>query len=301
MKIFRVVVEGVVVVNKDAKIRKVRNKNIWEVLSEGGKNLGKFKSLDDAKKRLKQIEFFKHKSDNISDPNYIGGKPDFLEVEVSSKYASGGRMINNKKIFKFSNIDNDDQMDDFFDLEQSIDTSTSKTPFLKDIKKKDLSSYKETKSSDNNGELKSFMMELLFNIKAMEVWFHGAHHVTGGTGFSGDHVNLYSKIYEEISEDYDQAAEKGIGLVDESVACPVEISRGMLDVISGYDSPCNMDAESIARAGMDIVHNFLNLLEDMYNNLKKLNSLTLGLDDFIMSMANDYENIFYLLKQRCSD
>ena len=35
--------------------------------------------------------------------------------------------------------------------------------------------------------------------------------------------------------------------------------------------------------------------------LKKKNLLTLGLDDFIMGMANDYETFVYLLKQRSSD
>ena len=36
-------------------------KNMYHVLSEKGKNLGKYKTKKEALKRLKQVEFFKHK------------------------------------------------------------------------------------------------------------------------------------------------------------------------------------------------------------------------------------------------
>lgn len=48
---------------KEAYIKKLRGKNLFRVYSEEGKNLGTYKSMIAAKKRLKQIEYFKHKSD----------------------------------------------------------------------------------------------------------------------------------------------------------------------------------------------------------------------------------------------
>ncbi len=36
-------------------------KSGYRVMSESGRNMGTYKSLEEAKKRLKQIEFFKHK------------------------------------------------------------------------------------------------------------------------------------------------------------------------------------------------------------------------------------------------
>ena len=40
----------------------VKTKRGWEVKSEKGKNLGgPYRSLDEAKKRLRQVEYFKHK------------------------------------------------------------------------------------------------------------------------------------------------------------------------------------------------------------------------------------------------
>jgi len=41
-------------------IRKTPNKEEWCVFSEKGKHLGCYPSLSQAKKRLQQIEFFKH-------------------------------------------------------------------------------------------------------------------------------------------------------------------------------------------------------------------------------------------------
>jgi hypothetical protein len=42
-------------------IRKVKDKNMYTVYSESGKKMGTYKTKKEAKKRLKQIEYFKHK------------------------------------------------------------------------------------------------------------------------------------------------------------------------------------------------------------------------------------------------
>ncbi len=41
-------------------IRKI--KEGYRVMSESGRNMGTYKTLEGAKKRLRQIEFFKHKA-----------------------------------------------------------------------------------------------------------------------------------------------------------------------------------------------------------------------------------------------
>ncbi len=40
-----------------------KTKSGYRVVSEKGKNLGEYKTEDEAKKRLRQIEFFKHLKD----------------------------------------------------------------------------------------------------------------------------------------------------------------------------------------------------------------------------------------------
>lgn len=42
-------------------IRKVKGKNKWRVMSKSGRNLGEYTSRSAAEKRLRQVEYFKHK------------------------------------------------------------------------------------------------------------------------------------------------------------------------------------------------------------------------------------------------
>ncbi len=47
--------------NKEVDTMISKIKSGYRVMSESGRNMGTYKSLEEAKKRLKQIEFFKHK------------------------------------------------------------------------------------------------------------------------------------------------------------------------------------------------------------------------------------------------
>lgn len=55
---------------KEARIRKLPNGK-YRVLSEKGKNLGESSSRSGAEKRLRQVEYFKHKDDNSADDSVI--------------------------------------------------------------------------------------------------------------------------------------------------------------------------------------------------------------------------------------
>ena len=60
--------------------------------------------------------------------------------------------------------------------------------------------------------------------KATQMWFHAAHHLSKGKSFAGDHVLLYGKIYETLTNDLDAIIEKAISFTDrETVACPIII------------------------------------------------------------------------------
>ena len=49
-------------------------------------------------------------------------------------------------------------------------------------------------------KLHEFYFSYIAYLRAAYIWFHSAHHTTRGVSFSGDHVNLYPKIYEFFSE-----------------------------------------------------------------------------------------------------
>lgn len=290
------------VMDKLAKIKKHPHKNEWTVYSEKGRRMGTYKSISAAKNRLRQIEFFKHqKNNNILEPSFHGEKPSFLDVEI--KEASlilnmEKKMKNNlyKLAKKLKMIDHEEEADDVMDLAKSIQTSSSETEFVKDLQ--------EPADDDHyiGGDVSQASLTVMLSyLRAMQAWFHGAHHVTGGEGFAGDHTDLYTRIYEAILEDYDAAAEKAVGLADESLACPIKVMAHANKIISRFKSPCDLSAVEIARHGHHIVMKYLKFLDYLYEGLEKRGELTLGLDDFIMAMANSYETFAYLLKQRSSD
>lgn len=294
--------ENVSVMDKLARIRKHPDKKEWTVYSEKGKKMGTYPSESAAKNRLRQIEYFKHskiyKADDTIDPNFHGDPPDFLKVEVKEKKLSSENSMKNnlyKLAQKLKSIDEDSAAEEIKDLADTIQTSTSKTPFVKD-----LMPAEDFEGMGGDSSLEGLTVMLAY-LRAMQAWFHGAHHVTGGEGFSGDHTELYTKIYEAIIEDYDAAAEKAVGLSGESAACPIMVMDNANKIISKFKSPCDLSAVEIARHGYNIIMKYLDFLEMLYDSFEKNDSLTLGLDDFIMSMANSYETFAYLLKQRSSD
>jgi len=134
--------------------------------------------------------------------------------------------------------------------------------------------------------------------RAMIAWYHAAHHVTKGTGFGGDHVNIYGEIYTQLGEDLDMIVEKGIGLTgDETLADPVSSLSLAATMLAQYPMAANQNAEMIACAAFEISKSYVSFLEGIYSQFEACN-MSLGLDDLLQGLANQYETYVYLLQQR---
>ena len=134
--------------------------------------------------------------------------------------------------------------------------------------------------------------------RAMTAWFHAAHHVTKGTGFGGDHVNLYGEIYTKLDEDLDGIIEKGIGLTgDETLADPVSSLSLAATLLSQQPASANQDAETIANNAFKVIKHYVSAIESTYTQFEAA-GMSLGLDDLLQGLANQYETYVYLLQQR---
>ena len=134
--------------------------------------------------------------------------------------------------------------------------------------------------------------------RAMIAWYHAAHHVTKGTGFGGDHVNIYGEIYTQLDEDLDMIVEKGIGLTgDETLADPVSSLSMAATMLAQYPMAANQNAEMIAAAAFEISKSYIAFLEGVYAQFEAC-GMSLGLDDLLQGLANQYETYVYLLQQR---
>jgi len=135
--------------------------------------------------------------------------------------------------------------------------------------------------------------------KALQSWFHSAHQVTKGVGFAGDHVNLYGEIYNGIIEDFDKLVEKSIIIADtEEVACPIILTKVSIKVLDRYKSPAQQGGDAIAALGLEFMRDHIGNLTELYKILESCGALTLGMDDYLASAANQYEGYVYLLTQR---
>jgi len=143
------------------------------------------------------------------------------------------------------------------------------------------------------------LYDLVACTKAIMTWMHAAHHVAKGISFSGDHVNLFGEIYQEIAEDYDMLVEKSIVFCDtELVACPIQITNASLKFLNMFTSPANKSEDQIAVYAYEFVIHHIQHLESVYRQLESNRQLSLGMDDFLASSSGKYEKFQYLLGQR---
>jgi DNA-binding ferritin-like protein len=147
--------------------------------------------------------------------------------------------------------------------------------------------------------MKDMLMDWIGMHKCVQIWFHSAHHCTKGTGFAGDHELLYGDIYQTFFTDLDMIVEKSIGICnDESISCPLHLCKCCMKHANNYPTPCEKDATYIAAHGLALMKDYVKYLTAVYNTLKNNDQLTLGTDDLIMSLANNYESYIYKLQQR---
>ncbi len=147
--------------------------------------------------------------------------------------------------------------------------------------------------------LENYLANYVGSLRAIQLWFHSAHILAKGTGFAGDHVNLYGRIYEEVTEEIDSAIEKAVGATnDEVMGCPRVITYKALEVLLDYPVPTNSAPLKIALSALALVKSYIAFVEKMFEELEEADELSLGLNDFLAQSANKFEGYAYLLQQR---
>ena len=148
--------------------------------------------------------------------------------------------------------------------------------------------------------ISEYMESYLAQLKATVMWFHAAHHSAKGKGFVSDHKNLYGSIYTSLDDHFDLLVEKSIALSgSESIACPLTLSSSISHILnSTCVSPANQDSERIVYDAIIMISRLINSVSEVYEKFKSSGYLTLGLEDALTSMANEYEKYLYLLGQR---
>ena len=153
--------------------------------------------------------------------------------------------------------------------------------------------------AEAGGILEDSLKAYAASLRALQLWTHSAHNLTKGTGFVGDHIELFGNFYPKFQDDYDTTIEKTISLTgDEMVGCPIHVTERALEIIRKYPSPAGAGEKEILEAGLKMIQDHYDLLTDTYGKLEDAGQLPLGLDDFLAASADDYDKFVYLLQQR---
>lgn len=126
--------------------------------------------------------------------------------------------------------------------------------------------------------------------RLLAIVFQHSHWKCKGTNFYGNHL-LLQRIYGDAAVLVDGVAEKLIGVWGNDAlqhSNQLSIMASAFEAFSGDDPMEN---------ALGVTELFLEFSDDMYNRLKEMNELTLGVDDMIMANASKVEEFAYLLKQ----
>jgi len=135
------------------------------------------------------------------------------------------------------------------------------------------------------------LLMLLAGLRSAHLSHWTTHWQVKGMPYYGDHL-LMDKLYNSIPEEIDVLAEK---IVAEFGGESVDLNAQMTEM--------TIQVKAINEASTDPLHRALcveeflqDLFEVVYEALE--GQISLGMDDYIMAIANNHETNLYLLKQR---
>lgn len=140
-------------------------------------------------------------------------------------------------------------------------------------------------------EVKHLLSHILAALRAQYMLYQTLHWQAKGPTYYGNHL-LFQRLYESVQGEIDQAAEKLVGYTGgDSVNLPAQLS-----LVQVYCSRWCEIEDPFAR-GLQAEKDLQKLLKFSYDKLKATNSLTLGLDDWLMATSSAHETNEYLLQQ----
>ena len=134
---------------------------------------------------------------------------------------------------------------------------------------------------------------MLATLRAAQLIHWTGHWQAGGPSQYGDHL-LLERIYSGISEEIDTLAEKLVGKYGSDCVDPTEQACMLADATKVLTPDCHSNIERSLHVELELQK----LFKSAYECLDHMGILTLGMDDFLMAMANSHDTYVYLLRQR---
>lgn len=140
-----------------------------------------------------------------------------------------------------------------------------------------------------------FEIEVFAIHYTLNLVYQTAHWLSKGNQSYSDHL-LYERLYNEVSGTLDKIAEKWIPTFGEDSINPSEVTRISAEHLSSFKD-AKPTPDNLAKIAIQFQKEALKLTTELYMK-KKNEDISLGMDDFLMSLCNDHEHRLYLLNQR---
>ena len=138
----------------------------------------------------------------------------------------------------------------------------------------------------------SVLTAMLSSMEAIR-WIHWTGHwAVKGEASYGDHV-LFERMYNAMTPEIDTLAEKCVAMFGPDCVNPFSTLAQAGKHVDRFKSLDCLHKRSLAAE-----EDFQVTIRTVYDLLKQMNTLSLGMDDFLMSLANSHETFVYLLQQR---
>lgn len=136
------------------------------------------------------------------------------------------------------------------------------------------------------------MKELMYLLRAMQIYSQSAHHLVKSTPFHSDHA-FFGDVYESVAGDFDDVAERIVGLYGEEHLHLPAMLQSIANKLA--DAPC---------CGVEdnkVFYDYQYKLEERLKNLIKqiiASGVSAGVEQLIGEIANKSEMRCYKIKQR---
>ena len=142
----------------------------------------------------------------------------------------------------------------------------------------------------------TILVGVLGMLRALKWSYWNSHWMAKGSSYYGDHI-LFERLYGEgIDVQIDTLAEKIVSY-DQDILMGNMMQDAFVSLVD-FGKKKVLEKNNLALGMLVMEKRFQSALLSAYNSLKSNNELTLGMDDFLMSMANERETASYLLGQR---
>jgi DNA-binding ferritin-like protein len=136
------------------------------------------------------------------------------------------------------------------------------------------------------------MKELLYLLRAMQLYSQNAHHLVKGTPFHSDHA-FFGDVYSAVAEDFDDVAERIIGLYGEDHLDLKNMMMAVMNKLEGAPSVGTPDNKSFYQHQYKMEEKLKDLIKQIIAT-----GVSPGVEQLIGEIANKSEMRCYKIKQR---